>query len=206
MGILGKTYQAMTDEQLMLDVAKKNSKAFDELYARYAGRTVNYFHRMLWQEEETAQDFTQEIFLKIVQKPHLYQEGRPFKTWFFSIANNMCKNEYRRREVRKPTSHDMPLHAMGDTGNEAIAAVDNLKFNEQLKLALDELDEKKRAVFLLRFEQDLSIKEISEAMECSEGTVKSRLFYTLKMLNGKLKAYEGIGALLLALHLLNELL
>jgi RNA polymerase sigma factor (sigma-70 family) len=206
MGILGKTYHSMTDEQLMLDVAKKNNKAFDELYARYAGRTVNYFHRMLWQEEETAQDFTQEIFLKIVQKPHLYQEGRPFKTWFFSIANNMCKNEYRRREVRKPTSHDMPLQAMGETGNETIAAVDNIKFNEQLKLALDELDEKKRAVFLLRFEQDLSIKEISEAMECSEGTVKSRLFYTLKMLNGKLKAYEGIGALLLALHLLNELL
>ena len=196
----------MTDEQLMLDVAKKNGRAFDELYERYSGRTVNYFHRMLWQENETAQDFTQEIFLKIVQKPELYQEGRPFKTWFFSIANNMCKNEYRKREVRKSTSYDMPLQAMGETGNEAIRAVDRVQFNEQLLIALDELDEKKRAVFLLRFEQDMSIKEISEAMECSEGTVKSRLFYTLKMLNGKLKAYEGIGILMLALHLLNELL
>ena len=55
-----------------------------------------------------------------------------------------------------------------------------------------ELDEVKRSTFEMRFRQDLSIKEIAQAMDCNEGTVKSRLFYTLKQLNTKLKHFEQI--------------
>ncbi|MCB0762359.1 MAG: sigma-70 family RNA polymerase sigma factor [Flavobacteriales bacterium] len=202
--MLGKTYHTFSDEDLMLHVAAKDSKAFAALYDRYSGRVVNYFHRMLWQDEELAQDFMQELFMKIVHKPELYQQGRPFKTWFFSIANNMCKNEYRRREVRKGTANELPEQVMGESGLGIESNVDHTEFRARLNEALEELDEAKRSVFLLRYEQDMSIKEISEALECSEGTVKSRLFYTLKMLNSKLKAFEGIGAMLIIMNWINE--
>ena len=176
----------------MARVCARDSRAFGVLYDRYADRMVNYFYGNLWQDQEKAQDFMQELFTKLVQKPELYQTGRPFKTWLFSIANNMCKNEYRRAEVRKNTRHDLDRDVAGDSGLESTQAIDRAAFNEALDGALSSLDENKRLTFEMRFRQELSIKEIAAAMECSEGTVKSRLFYTLKALNAQLQDYAQI--------------
>jgi RNA polymerase sigma-70 factor (ECF subfamily) len=57
-------------------------------------------------------------------------------------------------------------------------------------MQLEEYSYEQRTTFLLRFIEDLSIKEIAQLTECSEGTVKSRLFYTLKKLGSSLKVYE----------------
>jgi RNA polymerase sigma-70 factor, ECF subfamily len=59
-----------------------------------------------------------------------------------------------------------------------------------LQVELGLLDEKHRSVFILRFQEEMSIKEISESLGISEGTVKSRLFYTLKKLSDKLKVFD----------------
>jgi RNA polymerase sigma-70 factor (ECF subfamily) len=198
MSLFNKKYRTLTDEQLMELVAEKDKQAFSELYDRYSTALVNYFFRMLWKDREKSEDFMHDLFTKLIQKPHLYQSGRNFKTWLYSIANNMCKNEYRKQEVRKNTVNMDTPNAMGEDGSEAIRSMDRKDFDKELELALAELDEKKRAVFEMRFHEDLSIKEISEALECSEGTVKSRIFYTIKFLNGKLKHFEkAVNAILL---------
>lgn len=189
MGLFKQSVQNLTDEELMARVQSRDSRAFSVLYDRYSGRMVNYFYKMLWQDSEKAQDFAQELFTKLVQKPELYKAGRPFKTWLFSIANNMCKNEYRSAEVRKNTRHDLDRDVAGESGQESAQAIDRAAFNEALDEALSTLDENKRMTFEMRFRQELSIKEIAAAMDCSEGTVKSRLFYTLKALSGELQDY-----------------
>ena len=84
--------------------------------------------------------------------------------------------------------------------------MDRKSFMQQLTSVLAQLDEVKRETFELRFVQELSIMEISEIMSVSEGTVKSRLFYLLKDLNGKLKAFEGIAVWLSCLILFEGLL
>lgn len=176
----------------MEGVARKDARAFSELYDRYSDRMVNYFYGMLWRDREKAEDFMQDLFAKLVHKPESYQPGRPFKTWFFSVANNMCKNEYRRMEVRKNTV-PMPEHDLaGETGGEVSNALDRGTFHAMLDDALEGLDEAKRSTFIMRYREEMSIKEISEALACSEGTVKSRLFYTLKGLHEKLKAFEDV--------------
>ncbi len=200
--MFAKSYTQIADEELMVLVGKKDQRAFSELYDRYADRMVNYFYSMLWKDHEKAQDFTQDIFAKLIHKPHLYNSSRSFKTWFFSIANNMCKNEYRKQEVRKNTSYEVTHEVAGETGAETENQIDRNAFNERLDEVLLELDDQKRTTFEMRYREELSIKEISEAMKCSEGTVKSRLFYTMKILNQKLKVYEGIGALLLLIQCL----
>lgn len=183
---------SLTDEALMERVAQRDSRAFGVLYDRYADRLVNYFFGMLWKDREKAQDFMQELFTKVVQKPELYQSGRPFKTWLFSVANNMCKNEYRRMEVRKNTGYELDRDVADSGATSTERLLDRSNFQEALDAALLELDEVKRSTFEMRFRQDLSIKEIAQAMDCNEGTVKSRLFYTLKQLNTKLKHFEQI--------------
>ncbi|NNE56465.1 MAG: RNA polymerase sigma factor [Flavobacteriales bacterium] len=199
-----KNYCNISDEELMIMVGKKDQKAFSELYDRYADRLVNYFYRMLWQDREKAQDFAQDLFTKLIHKPHLYDGKRAFKTWMFSIANNMCKNEYRKQEVRKNTSYEVTHDVAGETGTETERAIDRTAFAEHLNEALTALDETKRSTFEMRYREELSIKEISVVMECSEGTVKSRLFYTLKILNEKLKVYEGIGLMFILIQILFE--
>ena len=205
--ILGKkTYQHEHDEQLMTLVGQHNQRAFEELYGRYGKLMFNYFLRMLWKDKEKARDFTQELFTKVYQKPHLYDPSRPFKTWLYSIAHNMCKNEYAKLEVRREAQSTLKTESTGITSPVAQKDMDRKTFMEKLASVLAQLDEVKRETFELRFVQELSIIEISEVMGVSEGTVKSRLFYLLKDLNGKLKAFEGIAIWVLCLTLFEGLL
>ena len=190
--ILSRSYQDKSDEELMALVQQRDSKAFELIYDRYSERMVNYFFKMLWQDEEKAQDFMQDLFTKLIAKPQHFDLKRNFKTWFFSVAHNMCKNEYRKQGIRSDVHGTVSYDVAGSSGSESPQAIDRDKFNDELEKALGELDEVKKTTFLMRYNDEMSIKEISEIMECSEGTVKSRLFYTLKMLNTRLKAYEGL--------------
>lgn len=167
-------------------------KAFGVLYDRYGRLMYNYFYRMLWKDREKARDFTQDLFSKIAHNPESFQSGRSFRTWFYSVAHNMCKNEYAKHEVRNRAHGEVPVGFASEQAEPADVTMDHAGFRQKLSEALSELDELKRTTFELRFFQELSIIEISEAMECSEGTVKSRLFYTLKELNRKLKVYQHI--------------
>lgn len=191
MRLFSKNYKDHSDEKLMELVAKRDATAFEELYERYSSKMLNYFYRMLWKDREKAEDFMQDLFTKIVNKPEQYNPARPFKTWLYSVANNMCKNEYRKQEIRKPTGYELNEDvAVSDTSIDFNRQIDAKDFEKALMKELDKLDEKKRETFLLRYKQDLSIKEIAEVCECSEGTVKSRLFYTLKTLSATLKQFD----------------
>ncbi len=193
MALFKHPYERHTDEQLMVLVAQKDQKAFEVLYDRYGKPMFNYFHRMLWKDREKSRDFTQELFTKLINKPHLYDPARPFKTWLYSIANNMCKNEYAKHDVRRVAHAELKRDDHFTSGMDAQKSMDRSQFMGKLTEVLSGLDEVKRTTFELRFHQEMSIIEISEAMQCSEGTVKSRLFYTLKELNAKLKVFEGIA-------------
>ena len=80
----------------MRAIAQRNERAFAVLYDRYSPRMYRFFFRMLWRDAGKAEDFTQEIFLKIIEKPQLFDPERNFKTWIYTLASNLCKNEYSR--------------------------------------------------------------------------------------------------------------
>ena len=169
-------------------VKEGKEKAFQELYQRYARGIYSYFFRMLKKDKELSQDFTQELFSKVFKYASGFDEGRSFKTWLYSMANNQCKNEYAKWEVRNKAQMEIQTADFGS----AIAGPDRSSFKEALNEALAQLDESKRTVFEMRYVQDLSNVEIAEALNISEGTVKSRLFYTLKELNSKLQGYKEL--------------
>ena len=200
---MGK-YSTYTDNELMESVKEKDSLAFSELYDRYNRVLVSYFYKMLWQDKEKAQDFMQDLFAKIIEKPHQFDVKRSFKTWMFSVANNMCKNEYRKQAVRKNTSYDLDeSYQIKDTAMDAMDKLQDSLFSEKLNVELDKLDEKQKSTFVMRYFQDMPIKEIAETLDCSEGTIKSRLFYTLKKLTVSLKDFapQMIKMLLIVLSI-----
>jgi len=143
-------------------------------------------------DEDKAQDFLQDLFLKIIEKPEQFISRHKFTSWIFTIAHNMCKNEYRRLDVRKKNEGKLEsLEATFDFGFTQIEKnIDQKLFEDHLIKQLMKLNPDYQTTFLLRFQENLTIKEISDIMECSEGTVKSRLFHITRKLMSRLKEFN----------------
>lgn len=166
-------------------------KAFDELYRRYGKRMLAFFYQKLNQDEQKAQDFLQDLFFKIAEKPYFFDTGKSFVIWIYTLAYNMCKNEYRRTARR---GHSLNADDLLDVADASTANVseklDRDFFIDSLNREIEKLDEKHQTAFLLRYHDNLSIREISQVLECAEGTVKSRLFYTLQKLSAALTVFD----------------
>lgn len=182
--IFRRKNKIQTDNELMQLIVLGDQSAFPELYHRYKERMYYYFYRMLGNSSEQANDFLQELFMKLIEKPESYNPKFPFQTWFYSVANNMCKNEYRRREVRQEfQATETPEPQLDFIDDKTIEPE---QIVEKIFDTLEELGEEHRSAFLLRYREGFSIKDVAEILELPEGTVKSRLFYAKKMLAEKL--------------------
>ena len=169
----------------MLQIVSGDQAAFSELYHRYKGRMYYYFYRMLGNSAYLANDFLQELFLKLVEKPESYNSSYNFSTWLYSVANNMCKNEYRRRNIHQEYHTLEALEPQLDFQSQVSIEPDRLV--EKIFQTLDHLGEEHRSAFLLRYREGFSVREVAQILELPEGTVKSRLFYAKKMLAEKLE-------------------
>ncbi len=184
-------YQKQEDEQLMRMVAKGDQRAFDEIYERYAAKLSYYFMSKLKHDKEKGEDFVHDLFAKLIDRPELFDPDKKFKTWIYSVANNMCINEYKKMAVRSNTtngvSQDLPIASDEKAVEEQVYEND---FANDLSAVLKELDDKHSEVFVMRHVNGLSVKEVAEAMEISQGTVKSRLFYATKKVAEQLEIYN----------------
>jgi len=186
------SFKSCSDEELMLVLNGGNSAAFEELYKRYSKVILHYLYKMLGGLESQAQDFLHDIFLKIIEKPFLFDQSKKFKTWIFQIAYNKCKNEYRRKDVRNQAKVKFELNDMllANTSSPE-KEIDFKELNKVIKNELLKYEEKHYNTFILRYQHEMSIKEIAEISGCPEGTVKSRLFYVTQKLAEKVKNYNN---------------
>ena len=187
--LFSRKYQKYSDEELMELLSKGKEQAFRVLYQRYNKRMYQYFLRMLNHQSEDAADFTQELFMKIIEQPEAFDITRRFSTWLYTLAGNMVKNEYRRRDRRsnkEPINLQIPI----TSPDCLIAQMDAPVLRKYLRLAIQQLDPIHKTCFQLRYDSQLSIKDISEILGCPEGTVKSRLHYALRKLSNQLKVLD----------------
>jgi len=178
-------YIHVCDEHLMTAIYSGDAGAFNELYHRYSKRLLYYFYRMLGNCKEKSRDFLQDVFMKIIEKPELFDPDRKFSTWIFSIAHNMCKNEYRRLAVRSNTIRDEDIDRYAGTEEPE---VQELRLTaDQIFMEIDSLGENEKTAFILYYREDFSLREIGKVLSLPEGTVKSKLFYARKKLLVKLQ-------------------
>ena len=175
---LQKDIRSFSDEALMqLLSTRRRNEALTEIHARYSKKVLGFFLRMTKGNEEKSQDLVQDLFLRILEKQHLFDPTKRFYTWMFAIASNMVKNTYRQK-----------IHEGIEQGNKAFDfhydysdnRLDREVFQRSLKEAIEKLEEHHRLAFVLRYMEELSVKEIAEILKLPEGTVKSRLFYATK--------------------------
>lgn len=184
---LKKDLKELSDEVLMqLLATRRSNEALTELHARYSKNVLGFFIRMLNGDQEKAQDFVQDLFLRILEKQHLFDPSKKFTTWMFTIASNMCKTSFRNPVLERIDLDDRMLsdHVMHHEND-----LDKASFRATLKHAIELLEDHHRMTFVLRYMEELGVKEIAEITEVSEGTVKSRLYYATRKITCSLNEF-----------------
>ncbi|PBQ33298.1 RNA polymerase subunit sigma-70 [Sphingobacteriaceae bacterium] len=183
------------DEELMFHLSNGEVMAFDELYERYSRRLMIYFTRMLNFDKDLAEDALQDLFLKIAEHPEKFDRSRSFKTWIFSVASNTCKNYYRHKQVVLQSQDE--IFYLDTKVNESsflklANKLDAVEFRKMLEETLEELPPEKKEAFILKYQEEKTIAEIAFIQNCPEGSVKSRLHYTLKILEDRLQIFNPV--------------
>ena len=176
----------VTDEQLLLDYRRTGDR---ELYAqlvyRYERELFSYLRRYLG-SAEMAEDVFQAAFLQVHLKCDLFEEGRRFRPWLYTIATNAAIDARRRNKRHRMVSLDTPreqdnedvgrlvnLLESGDLGPSDYAV--SAERSRLVRKTLDELPESMTAVIHLVYYQGMKYREAAEVLEIPVGTVKSRL-------------------------------
>ena len=171
--------------------------AFDSLILRYRQRLYAVIYNMTMNAEDAA-DLTQETFVKAFRSLAKFREKTSFYTWLYRIGVNLTLTHLTRRKIRKFFSFDQAsedggmskdLEAVSSTSATSVKKALNNELHEKLNEALSKLSDKHRTIVVL-FEIDgLGHKEIAKIMKCTEGTVRSRLFYAKQQLQSYLSEY-----------------
>tara|TARA_B000000441_G_C21676046_1_gene310372 strand:- start:105 stop:734 length:630 start_codon:yes stop_codon:yes gene_type:complete len=171
--------------------------AFDSLIIRYRQRLYSVIYNMTMNADDAA-DLTQESFVKAFRSLAKFREKSSFYTWLYRIGVNLTLTYLKKRKIRQFFSFDQAsedggmskdLEAVSSTSTTSVKKALNNELHEKLNEALSKLSDKHRTIVVL-FEIDgLGHKEIASIMKCTEGTVRSRLFYAKQQLQSYLSEY-----------------
>lgn len=174
-----------SDELLMELVAFGKQDALRELYDRYFNFLCRFAHGFL-KDEAKAEDIVQEVFIRVMKKAGQFDSSKKFRAWILSLCANQCKNALRDENNRLRIQQSELQEP--DLGSEMKHTLDQEMLKKEIAQLLQNCSEKEKQLYHLRFEMDLSLREISEVMEIAEGSVKSGLFYLIKKLRVPIKA------------------
>jgi RNA polymerase sigma-70 factor, ECF subfamily len=167
----------VSDDRLLIESALQGDRsAFTALVERYQDRLFNSMLHVTGSAEE-AEDVVQDAFIRAFLRLDSFQQNSQFFTWLYRIAFNTALT--RRRRKRPNISLDHYREVSGQEASDEGASVDEgILQNERVELvraAIASLSENHRAILVLREMQDRSYEDISEILEISIGTVRSRL-------------------------------
>ncbi len=172
------------DEILVKHSKNGDTDAFELLVKRYENKVYNLAYRFLGNHVD-AYDIAQETFIKLYRALPRFRGESSLITWLSRITVNVCRDELRRRKRRNLVFvDDKSTGVKNDTGyrdyvhTEVSSPEENLErkeFCNKVKLCLYNLSEKHRLILVMREIQGMSYAEIAEILQCSKGTVKSRL-------------------------------
>ena len=183
------------DEIWMARIAQGDDSAFRLLVDHWERPLISFFVHCLGDEEE-ARDLAQETFLRVYRHAGRYRAEGRFRSWLFRIAGNLCRGRHRRRRLVQwvPFLGASSHHEMrSPRSQEADAQHEADEFSRLLREVLDALPLRQRMAFTLRRIEELSYREIAEAMGTTESAVESLLVRATRFVQSDLRR-RGISA------------
>jgi RNA polymerase sigma-70 factor (ECF subfamily) len=189
-----------------MDSSQKN---FSQIYQEYERPMFNYILRMV-QDHETAEDLTQEVFVRVYQHRSTFRGESSFSTWIYRLATNLCRDHFRKKSSRQerrtdvlgigPSAENLNIERSQSYDRTSPISADEMVIKSEMNVCIrnyiDRLPEDYRAVIILSELHDLKNQEIAEIVECSLEIVKIRLHRARKRLKETLGAnctfyYDG---------------
>lgn len=161
----------LEDEQLVrLFLETQRNTYFEALYERYSTKVyrkcLSFTH-----DQAQAEDYTHDIFLKVVLNLNQFKDNARFSTWLYSITYNYCIDRVRSARKMAEEALDENMDVMDDSEDMELAEVDLQRLGKTLeKLPADE-----RSLLLMKYQDELSIREIADAFGLTDSAVKMRL-------------------------------
>lgn len=188
--------EADVDMLLIERVQAGEVAAFDDLVQRYRERIYGVVYNLTSNREDAA-DLTQDTFIKAFQSISRFKKTSSFFTWLYRIAINSTLSHLRKHRLRrffsleKLTEEDHNAEVIGALVAQSNSDKDSLikELQEKLNEAFQKLSFKHRTVLTLFEIDQLSHQEIAEIMDCSVGTVRSRLHYAKLQMQSYLQDY-----------------
>ena len=167
-----------TDEQLVrLYVDTQRNTFFEALYERYADKVYRKCLSFV-KDQAKAEDFTHDIFLKLIVRIGTFKETSKFSTWLFSITYNYCMDQLR---LNKKMAEDELTETM-DVAEES-EDIEGIEMDaKRLRQILESISPEERTILLMKYQDDFSIKDIADTFGLTESAVKMRLKRTKEKL------------------------
>jgi RNA polymerase sigma-70 factor, ECF subfamily len=168
-------------KQRIKEVLKGDQNAYSEVVELYKDKVYQICYRMLGNRHE-AEDMAQEAFVRAYVNIQSFNINLKFSTWLYRIATNLCIDRIRKKkpdyyldaEIAGTDGLDMYSQVASDSpGPET--EVESLELQDTIQAEIMKLPEKYRSVIILKYIEELSLKEISEILDMPIGTIKTRI-------------------------------
>ncbi|HEY9402754.1 MAG TPA: sigma-70 family RNA polymerase sigma factor [Pyrinomonadaceae bacterium] len=171
----------MTDERpvearVVESCQQGDREAFRLLFETHKDKVYSIALYFFGGDSALASDITQQVFLKLFTRIGQFRHQSEFTTWLYRLTTNTCIDEQRKRRRFAPFAETLPpAHANGHKLPAAEARFMRLEIADSVRDAIASLKPKLRIAILLKYFEELSYEEIAEVLNCSKGTVASRL-------------------------------
>lgn len=162
------------EEIISLYLNTRESSYFSILYKRYGGKVFSKCISLL-KDEELANDATQDVFMKIYLNLAKFSGKSKFSTWVYSITYNYCIDFIRRRKKDRNLFSDDEVENVGEVIDD-VPEKELLEMEvSRLKVVLEKIPIGDKTVLLMKYQDEMSIKEIAEILEKSESAIKMKI-------------------------------
>lgn len=185
--------EELSDAELMEMVKGGDFRAFDQLHSRHAGAVRGFLFSLTW-DEDLAEDYLQEVFIRLYRARDRYQPTGKFSTYLFQIAKNYYLTQRRKRRAGEIsiTQQDRNgcrpfenIRANARVEPEVRLMEDYRRWN--IRRAIQALPESQKLVFVMCHIEDMKQADVAEVLGIPVGTVKSRMFAAVSTLRSLLK-------------------
>ena len=166
--------QQLIDGSVIEACQQGDREAFQVLFETYKDKVFSIAVYSVDGDRALADDVTQQIFLKLFTAIKQFRGESEFTTWLYRLVVNACLDERRRRKRWLPWGETVAMKNSGD-GRWQEKQFARLEVAEAVQMAIAELKPRFRLPILLKYMEGLSYEEIATVMNCSKGTVASRL-------------------------------
>jgi RNA polymerase sigma-70 factor, ECF subfamily len=186
---LSRMGERLTEAGILEGCRRGDRAAFHALFEAYKDRVYAIAYHYSG-EEAMARDVTQQVFLKLFTSINQFRQESGFTTWLYRIVANACIDEQRKSRRFVPFSPEMEVVSAA-AGTSQEERYHKKQVADRVRSAIADLSPKLRLPILLKYVEGLSYEEIARALNCSIGTVSSRLNRGHKALAGKLGDLRG---------------